>query len=344
MRITDQLMALTPLFLVLILVIIVMMGIFTYLFTGRMRAYLDLIVVIDLSLFAIFALVVFLADNELLLTVLISGILVVMFFFVAFRFRSIVSGPYRDMMGTTNRILENKDFTLKSRVDLTTQGELRKLHKNVINIVEQISATLNRVKRDQDQKLSIYLNMQDRASLLTTEVNENTSDVDKILQSAAVISERIDGIRGTSLAFIDQLNTDFSRLAEIVKSADRIADQTNIVAVNASIEAINTDTNSDFLTVAEGIQRLSTRSRENTDLLFTEVSSIRRDVVNQIERLSTDLDQLEELIFELGEVSNRSSSYTHQQLMYSQDLKKDVEEILKLNTQISNYLEEFKLR
>lgn len=336
-------MALSAIAFILIAITLFVMTFVTYLFTRQLRIFRELIITFDFAILSTIFLLAFSEFDETLLGIVIAAIVAISIFIMFWRFNHHIKNPYSTMVATNERILKAKNFSMKSKSYLSDSVDLISIKRSQDEIVDNINTLLREI-RDDDNEISVLLdNIDTQSSQMSDEVNEITNDVDQILQSAAVISENIADLRSMTVNVIDRIESDFNQLSELAKSSDRISDQTNLIAVNAAIEAANTEGQTNFETVAESIQQLSSRSKGNSDSLHRNISSLRRDTTNNLNRLVENLDRLEDDIISLGELSNRSSSYTHQQTIFVQEIRDLVKNAKTLSSDINGRMSEYKL-
>src|SRR5207344_62463 len=125
-----------------------------------------------------------------------------------------------------------------------------------------------------------------------TEVSKSASDSAKVAQSslhaaekgAQAVQNAIRGmndireqIQGTSKR-IKRLGESSQEISEIVQLISDITEQTNVLALNAAIQAASAgEAGRGFTIVAEEVQRLAERSAEATKHISPLVKSIQRD-------------------------------------------------------------------
>jgi twitching motility protein PilJ len=124
-----------------------------------------------------------------------------------------------------------------------------------------------------------------------------------------------DQIQGTSKR-IKRLGESSQEIGEIVQLISDITEQTNVLALNAAIQAASAgEAGRGFTIVAEEVQRLAERSAEATKHISAIVRSIQRDTQDAVQAMehstqgvvegTRTADQAEQALREIQQVSNR---------------------------------------
>jgi len=162
------------------------------------------------------------------------------------------------------------------------------------------------------------------------DVSKSASDSAKVAQSslhsaekgARAVQNAIRGmndireqIQGTSKR-IKRLGESSQEISEIVQLISDITEQTNVLALNAAIQAASAgEAGRGFTVVAEEVQRLAERSAEATKHISAIVKSIQRDTQETVEAMERSTqgvvegtktaDEAERALREIEQVSNR---------------------------------------
>ena len=102
-------------------------------------------------------------------------------------------------------------------------------------------------------------------------------------RGSGVILDTIDGIKDISIK-MDQLSLESQKIGDIVEVIDEIAEQTNLLALNAAIEAARAgEAGKGFAVVADEVRKLAERSGKATKEIATLIGSIQKNTISAVE-------------------------------------------------------------
>ena len=178
----------------------------------------------------------------------------------------------------------------------------------VVKFASDITAHVESVNRDVENAKEAY------------RISESTESI--ATQSASVIHAAIDAMRGIadsargSANIIGELGEQSSQISSIVKTIHEIADQTNLLALNAAIEAARAgEQGRGFAVVADEVRKLAERTSASTKEIAAMSTKIREGTEVGISSVTSMLTQAEHgvgLANDAGDAISRMRESTNQ--------------------------------
>ncbi|MBV9271008.1 MAG: methyl-accepting chemotaxis protein [Candidatus Eremiobacteraeota bacterium] len=262
-------------------------------------------------------------------------------------------------------------------------GEQSRIVESASNKIEQLTETINALAaaaeeqtRSLDETSLAVSNMASSIEQVTAQVDSLSSISTETSQTAQrggaaihTIVEGMDTIRttiGELAGDIQQLGSNSDQIGDIVKVIDRIAEQTNLLALNAAIEAARAGEHGrGFAVVASEIRKLADGSVQATKEIAAHILSTQNvigevvtamdrlterveDAVNSTGSASTALRDIVQAVLganrQIGEISSvarEMSANSYQVIRSIEEITKSVQLNVDATQQMSRHSDEF---
>ena len=189
----------------------------------------------------------------------------------------------------------------------------------VATAVEQMVATITQTSQH-------VVGTNDAAKTAGTLANSGK----QVIEDTINVMKRIEEVVGESSNIILELGESSGQIGEIIQVINDIADQTNLLALNAAIEAARAgEQGRGFAVVADEVRKLAERTTSATNEIEEMVTKIQKNSQNAVEAISKGNDEVSK---GMGEAVKAGSSM--------EQIVKSSNEVLDISSQVATASEE----
>lgn len=212
------------------------------------------------------------------------------------------NGDYESIKNNVNKVVESLNIVL---------GKVHNNSENLAQAASEISASTEEMAAGANEQTSQTQEIASAIEQMTKTIFENTKSAHKASETAKhsgnkakdggkVIAETIEGINriadvvNQSSETIKKLGVSSSQIGEIVQVINDIADQTNLLALNAAIEAARAgEQGRGFAVVADEVRKLAERTTKATKEIESMIKQIQVDTTGAISAIQKGTVEVE---------------------------------------------------
>ncbi len=269
------------------------------------------------------------------------------------RIESDYKGQHRKIKDSINKLAESVSKILQEVVDATqatssAASQISSSSEELASGSQELSSQVHEIATAIEQMTSTIIETTKNTS---TTANTAKNSVEIAQKGGQVIMQTIDGIGkiadvvNKAAEIIKELGKNSQQIGDIVQVIDEIADQTNLLALNAAIEAARAgEQGRGFAVVADEVRKLAERTTKATKEIAQMIRTIQGDTntaVQSVTEGATVVEEGKKLAARAGEslkeiisganqvvdLANQVASASEEQSSTAEQISKNIESI-----------------
>ncbi|WP_122664124.1 methyl-accepting chemotaxis protein [Pseudomonas viridiflava] len=248
----------------------------------------------------------------------------------------------RDEMGQLQNSIQRMTVNLRQLISGIRDGvtQIASAAEELSAVTEQTSAGVNSQKVETDQVATAMHEMTatvqevarnaEEASEAAVAADQQAREGDRVVNEAITQIERLASEVGNSTEAMNELKRESDKIGSVLDVIKSVAQQTNLLALNAAIEAARAgEAGRGFAVVADEVRSLAQRTQKSTE----EIEQLIAGLQSGTQQVATIMDNSRELTVSSVELTRRAGSSL-------ENITKTVSAIQAMNQQIAAAAEE----
>ena len=242
-----------------------------------------------------------------------------------------IAARFSQMQSKIHNLLVNvdNDVSVLKSAAVNINALTEAMEKNIAQQQQdthQVASSINQV----NDSVQVISSNTTGAQQLTEQASVNVKHGEQVISDTANVITAISTQVNTSAQVIDELAVHSSEIGTFVNVIREIADQTNLLALNAAIEAARAgEQGRGFAVVADEVRTLASRTQDSTSEIQRIIEQLQQGTTRSVEAMKTGVEQAEQGVEKTAQVAETFQQVSH-----------NVNEIVSSTTEISSAVEQ----
>ncbi|MDG1580155.1 methyl-accepting chemotaxis protein [Pseudomonas sp. GOM6] len=259
-----------------------------------------------------------------------------------------LQGMIRDVVTSVQKVSDSSEYTADIAIR-TNQGVQRQMAEidQVATAVQEMSATAQDVARNATQ-----------AAEAASHADRSANDGKRIVENTAKAISGLAGEIGRAVGVVQTLAKDSENINAILVAIRGIAEQTNLLALNAAIEAARAgEQGRGFAVVADEVRNLAQKTQQATEEIQSMIQQLQngtREVVSVMEQSQTRtddsvqqaqiaaeaLENITQAVSVINDMNTQIASAAEEQSAVAEDINRNVTNIGQVAAEVAGGADE----
>lgn len=175
---------------------------------------------------------------------------------------------------------------------------------NQIEQTHQVADTLNGIIN----RAASVSGLADTAAMAAQHGSEKSNEAASVVENVVAEIKNLAGEIGRSMEAVNCLADNSSNISSILESIKGIAEQTNLLALNAAIEAARAgEQGRGFAVVADEVRVLASRTQSSAQEIEGLINDVQNNIINAVHTMEVNRSMVEKTVTSSGQVSHTLS-------------------------------------